>query len=78
MSGELHHVPHEEINMLLEVLKNRGYLFTNDLPIFRALNKTSKMLFGKHLKPNMLWKTLFHLKVLHFPKLTTIKMLEDF
>ncbi len=50
LSGELHNVPHEELNMLLEVLRERGYAYTNELAIFRALNKQSKLLFGRHFK----------------------------
>ena len=46
MAGELHSVPHEEINRLLEVLKERRYKYNADLPIFKGLNKQAKMLFG--------------------------------
>mgnify|MGYP000901199898 FL=1 len=62
--------------MLLDILKERGYLYNLDQPIFRAINKQIKMLFGKQFKQEILSKTLFLLKTLKFPKLTINKILD--
>lgn len=66
------------MNILLNILKERGYRYNSELPIFRGLNKVTKMLLGKQFKAELLPKTLFYMKVLKFPKLTTIKMLQEF
>jgi hypothetical protein len=43
-------MPHREINMLLEVLRERGYKYDRSVAIFKALNKQAKLFFGKQYK----------------------------
>lgn len=50
LSGELHLLPQREVNMLLEVLKERGYRYDRTVPIFKALNKQAKLLFGRQYR----------------------------
>ena len=76
MSGDLHKIPHKEINLLLEVLKERGYKYDKELAVFRALNKQAKHLFGKMFNGELLPMSLFYLKSLGFPKITIIKIFE--
>ena len=78
LSGQMHQVPHREINILLEILKERNYRYDNDVPIFRALNKNAKLLFGKGYRQQYLPKTLFYLRALGFPKSTITKIFEQY
>ena len=50
LSGELHLMPQKEANMLMEVLKERGYTYERTVPLFKALNKQAKLLFGRQYR----------------------------
>jgi hypothetical protein len=50
LSGELHLMPHREVNMLMEVLREQGYKYERALPIFKALNKLAKLFFGRQYR----------------------------
>jgi hypothetical protein len=78
LSGDLHQMPHREINMLLEVLREKGLTYDRTLPIFKALNKQAKLFFGRQYRASELNKTLLLYKLLGFPKQTWIKMIECF
>ena len=58
MVSDLHTVPHREINMLLEVLRERGFVYDKANPIFSALKKLMKHSFGRQFRPVELNKTL--------------------
>jgi hypothetical protein len=60
------------------VLKERGYAYNHELPICRGINKYSKLLYGSRLNPQLLCRSLALLKSLRFPKLTIIKMVQDY
>lgn len=51
MVSDLHIVPHREINMLLEVLRERGFVYDKANPIFSALKKLMKHSFGRQFRP---------------------------
>lgn len=71
-------MPHREVNMLMEVLRERGYTYDRTLPIFKALNKTAKLFFGKQYRALELTKSLQLYKQLGFPKQTWVKMVSNF
>lgn len=77
LSNHLHEVPHKEINILMEVLKEHGITYDRTLAIYRALNKQAKMLFGRDMKAELLPRSLHYLKVLGFPKFTINKLLDE-
>ncbi len=74
----MHSVPHREINMLLEVLREKGFVYDKSSPIFSSLRKLMKHSFGKQFRHDELNKTLQLTKNLNFPKKTWLKLLEDY
>lgn len=64
--------------MLLEVLRERGFVYDKASPIFSALRKLMKHSFGRQFKPVELNKTLQLTKALNFPRKTWLKLLEDY
>ena len=78
MVSDLHTVPHREINMLLEVLRERGFFYEKANPIFSALKKLMKHSFGRQFRPVELNKTLQLTKALNFPRKTWLKLIEDY
>ena len=47
LAGELHVLPHRELNMLMEVLRERGFRYDRALPLAKALNKQAKLLLNR-------------------------------
>ena len=78
MVSDLHTVPHREINMLLEVLRERGFVYDKANPIFSALKKLMKHSFGRQFRPVELNKTLQLTKALNFPRKIWLKLIEDY
>lgn len=78
LSGELHLMPQREVNMLLEVLRERAYSYDRTVPIFKALNKQAKLLFGRQYRATELTKSLQLYRHLGFPKQTWVKMVSAF
>ena len=71
-------MPHQDLHILFEVLRERVYRYSSELPIFKALNKHAKMLFGRNCRGELLPKSFFYLKRLGFPKLTITKSFEEY
>lgn len=50
LGGELHALPHRELNMLMEVLRERGFRYDRALPLAKAVNKQAKLLQSRHFQ----------------------------
>lgn len=78
LSGELHALPHRELNMLMEVLRERGFRYDRTLTLAKAINKQAKLLLSRHFQAAELNKTLALCKQLAFPKTTWVKIVESY
>lgn len=50
LGGELHVLPHRELNMLMEVLREKGFRYDRSLPLAKAVNKQTKQLLNRHFQ----------------------------
>lgn len=50
LGGELHVLPHRELNMLMEVLREKGFRYDHTLPLAKAVNKQAKQLLNRHFQ----------------------------